>query len=1690
MVQHRSWAREDQLARLHAMASADYARRPRCGQAEYQKDQLKWTGCKLEWSRGTQVYRTFSFQEEVYGACFAMLERNDHQIRRALCIALERKIHFVFACLGEEVIEPLYFPLYAMYAAQVGVVLIENTYKPRVYYVRSPLDNLAVWKQADAISMPSATTAATLHGRLRAFLSENLDESLVYVGEKVPIMVTVHSNTLSLYQYTCSSQPIAHKTSGPSQKFHTGLVVQPQRRSVSHRLSRRHSSNAARDADMHVLADLIHPSAEVAQHVVDVSSTPTAALLEERRTSSTRRRISRRSSLPAADRETSEPVSAIPSEDQPFTALAHAHAACALVDTIHVSDSAMLPPTTSVHCTLFVHRDRYLLYIAVPSIERVFVREVTKDGHVTLPQNHVHAVLFATKVTPVSLLEKNSKPDALLVHSTEQNLLHLGPPGKFTHILTVPDQELPRIRPTCSTTQYVLDMAIGTLPDHLASACLRAWAVACKLQLASDAQIGSWSTFAELCGVCNNETQSNDAYEAMCNDYSNDSPLNKVFEASMETQPNWCEPQLDIYSMALVLHFAALDTYLDQLRYHMDMPKIIQVLCRLCDALHWTSWLDFWVRRVGSLAWFPMKSLSTNHIQTPNKSTQKFPPPSPPDIHELLKSAMDGKGESLDNVLHMCAKACGITQRFATIQPFTTIAYNILTIYREFGQSLASNPASPRTNARNLVQAMLDTHSDDAFLARLPIGIAMPLHEAIRTNQLDPPKSWTPEAYRLVKRYDAAAQAQESVKVCTLSNDHSAFVHNEKLSDSPSKTDWDVSVNSLTHPYMPSDRLRTLPDGLDPLSALLFAHDYRLVEVARMLHTTHTNTAHIAHDNQQDELEHHAEVLQLARTLAERTMAQCIGRGMFRMASCSLRPTSTWRTPRLNLNLRTLPGAELITNPYAADPQEVDWAEFHNGVASALEIAVHTDDTIDSNWIFSHSTAQRQATRHAGFLLGLGLHGHLARLGRVHAYRYLTPRHTLTTIGLVLGIAASFLGTADPAARQLMAIQVAAFLPQKSAALQFPIVTQAAGMLGIGLVFCATDHHWSAERLLAQFDASPHEQDISLQDLYANSAGIALGWVLLGRAHRSSMDTAFDQSLMAGLRKWIVASDTMTPSTNRPAYAAMLALALIFLKSNNKDIAQLLAPPESAAALQFIRPDLLLIRSAARCLVLWEEISPDDQYLLSTTAPFMQTITPLTTLSTAELIAWYNLRAGACLALSIKFAGTANLRARAVLLRQLNSYVHDTPILDDSYDARIIHAARETLRDVLHVGLATVMAGTGDVELLRLYRMAHGATQRSYGSHMASHMALGLLFLGGGRLTLGTNDVCVAAMLTAFLPRYPASPSDSRAHLQAARHFYVLALAPRLLVATDIRSQEVCPLPVTIHLQNRQKTSNAFAPTLLPAMDDVHAVHSASRRYWPASLNRDQLGINVNDPRQILYFHVQRRTGYLSYTDDPRGHRSIFARSRGWAAHPFSASTDAEKRAMLRDLWELVASFDTAPHYATLVQRVCQGTSPFPVFCTSVLMECLTKDSPSMVGVYWSFYDARDKSDACSVQHWQFLQDFYKSHSYTALAQHREPLLSSAVRANLDACFLNVNYSELIADDSKRYLAADGNLPTLQHNSCRVLMQAACPSYQDLCTLRTHFFQAGIQKGTEILHCMYPQNPSLVQGLVHAWTSS
>jgi anaphase-promoting complex subunit 1 len=95
----------------------------------------------------------------------------------------------------------------------------------------------------------------------------------------------------------------------------------------------------------------------------------------------------------------------------------------------------------------------------------------------------------------------------------------------------------------------------------------------------------------------------------------------------------------------------------------------------------------------------------------------------------------------------------------------------------------------------------------------------------------------------------------------------------------------------------------------------------------------------------------------------------------------------------------------------------------------------------------------------------------------------------------------------------------------------------------------------------------------------------------------------------------------------------------------------------------------------------------------------------------------------------------------------------------------------ETCIDVAALCLAMVMAGTGNLRVLRVLRKLHLRLDPSpgglaYGNHMAMSMAVGFLFLGAGARTFSTNNEAVAALLISVFPRFPTATSDNRCHLQ------------------------------------------------------------------------------------------------------------------------------------------------------------------------------------------------------------------------------------------------------------------------------------------------------------------------------------
>ncbi|CAI5943120.1 unnamed protein product [Closterium sp. NIES-65] len=155
----------------------------------------------------------------------------------------------------------------------------------------------------------------------------------------------------------------------------------------------------------------------------------------------------------------------------------------------------------------------------------------------------------------------------------------------------------------------------------------------------------------------------------------------------------------------------------------------------------------------------------------------------------------------------------------------------------------------------------------------------------------------------------------------------------------------------------------------------------------------------------------------------------------------------------------------------------------------------------------------------------------------------------------------------------------------------------------------------------------------------------------------------------------------------------------------------------------------------------------------------------------------------------------------------------------------------------LPISSCQVMAGTGHLPSLRLLRFFHRRTAAAadaaavnaattYGSHMAVSMAIGFLGLSACQATFSTSPPAVAALLLALFPHFPSSPADHRCHLQALRHFWVLAVEERAFVeAVDVDTWQ--PVIAPLHLTLKPSDSSTptalslHTPCLLPPLPQV-----------------------------------------------------------------------------------------------------------------------------------------------------------------------------------------------------------------------------------------------------------------------------
>lgn len=594
---------------------------------------------------------------------------------------------------------------------------------------------------------------------------------------------------------------------------------------------------------------------------------------------------------------------------------------------------------------------------------------------------------------------------------------------------------------------------------------------------------------------------------------------------------------------------------------------------------------------------------------------------------------------------------------------------------------------------------------------------------------------------------------------------------------------------------------------------------------------------------------------QLTQYATRRTFAVATGRGMMHFNARTPLLTEVVPVPKFSLQcvMRSRSDAENgQPMTFSADrthftEEKVYWAFFHNGAAAGLMISKEAD-FIDTSWIL-YNKPPELTNRHAGLLLALGLNGHLKSLAKWVAFKYLTPKHTMTSVGLLLGLAASYRGTADTLITRLLSVHVTCLLPPGAAELNLSPLTQMTGIMGIGLVYCNTQHRRMSEVMLSEVESQDVEErsgdePILRDEGYRLIAGMSLGLINLG--HGTRLHSLHDMRLVERLLAIAVGTKNvnLVHVLDRATAGAVLALAFVFMKTNDASIARKVDIPDTMHQFEYVRPDIFLLRTLARHLIMWNKILPAEQFVQASLPQqhrHRANLRSVKRLITNDL-PFFHVVAGVCFAISLRYSGSQNHDARDLLVDYLDQFLRLSRLPAHNYDAKVTLNGIRNCLDILALSCATVMAGSGDVVVFRRLRALHGRTDKDtpYGSHLAAHMAIGALFLGGGTATFGTSNLAIASLVIAFYPLFPNDILDNRGHLQALRHLWVIAVEHRCLIARDSETGQIIgSIDALLKLKNGTQ-STLQAPGLLPDLETISSISITTEEYWPVTVDLDQ----------------------------------------------------------------------------------------------------------------------------------------------------------------------------------------------------------------------------------------------------------
>ncbi|KAL7270280.1 Anaphase-promoting complex subunit 1 [Rhizina undulata] len=905
--------------------------------------------------------------------------------------------------------------------------------------------------------------------------------------------------------------------------------------------------------------------------------------------------------------------------------------------------------------------------------------------------------------------------------------------------------------------------------------------------------------------------------------------------------------------------------------------RLCPVLRQIAGWLGWTEWVEkYMLEDVEMDGWMYDGSRLTIPGTPP-------PPFSPPSIYEWLIACMRGDTEKFMTLQDIASPESSTSGSYSTTtsssrgrNPFSSRSgtasppvqkpvFAKLTPRTKIITELYTTLCSPGVVDTDVVTRMVELGMTSTSLDLLPEGIAVPLREAVARCQEAPPTTWGVQALDLVGRKDLKMLIEPGHGRHDASGKWQSPPTHEAMRDVHSicSSTFDPEVVGSYDHLAENDR--------QLISSLLFKDDRRIIEATKLLQSNRPSMAKFVPSpiwNEQEALNAQRD---LAHHVATRTLAMSPGRGLQNFSSRIPLVTEKYPVPGFNLSCIMKPsGTTVSADKTVFTEEKVCWAFFHSGVSAGVSVSREAKE-IDTSWIVFNKP-QDLTNRHAGFLLGLGLNGHLKNIAKWHAFNYLTPKHTMVSIGLLLGLSASYLGTMDQTITKLLSVHVIRLLPPGSAELNLSSLTQTAGIMGIGLLYANSQHRRMSEVMLTEIEyVDVQDSCVPVDNLrdegYRLAAGFALGFINLGNGN--DLHGLHDMHLVERLLTLAVGSKKVpiVHILDKAAAGATVALALIYMKTNDEALARKIDIPDTQHLFDYIRPDIFLLRTVAKNLIMWDNIEGSYEWIQRSLRPFLRERYRLREVDAldSEDLPFFNTIAGLCFCIGLKYAGSGERGVRDLLVAYLDQFIRICAIPVITHDQKLTRTTARNCQDLLALSAAMVMAGTGDIIVFRRLRKLHGRVDADipYGSHLASHMAIGALFLGNGSHTFGTSNLAVASLLCAFYPLFPTQILDNKAHLQAFRHFWVLASEARCLVARDVDTHRPTSIPITITLKTGQEIRKV-APCLLPEFRLISTIATASPQHWSVVVDfeNNESHLTAFQQRQSIFVH--RRSAHAA----------------------------------------------------------------------------------------------------------------------------------------------------------------------------------------------------------------------------------